>query len=92
MGKGGASDKVMAKMLAEFERVVSTPKFKRRKVLAVRDFLPGYGRRTASNFELSRQITINQSSQSSGGQDFLWRIMRWMIVDLLMGRVMYSGP
>ncbi|KAH1107060.1 hypothetical protein J1N35_010828 [Gossypium stocksii] len=58
----GASDKVLAKVPAKFERVVSTPKFKRCKVSAVRDFLLGYGRATPSNFELSRQIAIDQSS------------------------------
>ncbi|KAH1097516.1 hypothetical protein J1N35_014437 [Gossypium stocksii] len=32
---------------------VSTPKFKRRSVSAVRDFLPGCGRVTASNYGLT---------------------------------------
>ncbi|KAH1039152.1 hypothetical protein J1N35_040895 [Gossypium stocksii] len=62
MGKGGASDKMMAKVPAEFEHVVSTPKFKRRKVSTVYNFPPGYGRVTASNFDLSGQIAIDQSS------------------------------
>ncbi|KAH1098066.1 hypothetical protein J1N35_014987 [Gossypium stocksii] len=53
----------MAKVSAEFERVVSAPKFKRRKVSAVRDFLPGCGRVTAPNFGLSRQIAVDQFSQ-----------------------------
>ncbi|KAH1082711.1 hypothetical protein J1N35_022472 [Gossypium stocksii] len=59
----GSSRKVMAKVPAEIERVVSTPKFKRRRVSAVRDFPPRCGRVTASNFGLSRQITIYRSSQ-----------------------------
>ncbi|KAH1098059.1 hypothetical protein J1N35_014980 [Gossypium stocksii] len=53
----------MAKVSAEIERVVSTPKFKRRKVSAVRDFLRRCKRVTASNFRLSRQIAVDQSSQ-----------------------------
>ncbi|KAH1056404.1 hypothetical protein J1N35_034469 [Gossypium stocksii] len=63
MGKGGASDKVMAKVPAKIERVVSAPKFKRCKVSAVRDFLRGYGRVSASNFGLSRKISVDRSSQ-----------------------------
>ncbi|KAH1039206.1 hypothetical protein J1N35_040949 [Gossypium stocksii] len=62
-GKGGASDKVMAKVSAEIECVVSAPKFKCRKVSAVLDFSPGCGRVTASNIGLSKQIAVNQSSQ-----------------------------
>ncbi|KAH1039151.1 hypothetical protein J1N35_040894, partial [Gossypium stocksii] len=54
MGKGCASDKVMAKVLAEFEHIVSASKFKRHKVLTVRGFPPRCGRVTASNFDLSR--------------------------------------
>ncbi|KAH1122493.1 hypothetical protein J1N35_005653 [Gossypium stocksii] len=53
----------MAKVSAEFERVVSAPKFKRRRVSVVRDFPPGCGRVTASNFGLCRKIVIDQSSQ-----------------------------
>ncbi|KAH1063830.1 hypothetical protein J1N35_028817 [Gossypium stocksii] len=34
---------------------VSTPKFKRRSVSIVRDFSPGYGRATASNYDLTVQ-------------------------------------
>ncbi|KAH1129742.1 hypothetical protein J1N35_001120 [Gossypium stocksii] len=63
MGKGGASDKVMAKVLVECERIVTTLKFKWRKVSVVWDFPPGCGRVTASNFGLSRQISIDRSSQ-----------------------------
>ncbi|KAH1114445.1 hypothetical protein J1N35_007823 [Gossypium stocksii] len=62
MGKGGASDKVIAKVPAEFKHVATTLKFKRRKVLAIRDFSPGCGRVTASNLDLRRQIVIDQSS------------------------------
>ncbi|KAH1122358.1 hypothetical protein J1N35_005518 [Gossypium stocksii] len=63
MGKGDASHKVMAKVTAEIERVVSTPKFKRCRVSTIRDFLPGCGGVTASNFGLGRQITVDWSSQ-----------------------------
>ncbi|KAH1091638.1 hypothetical protein J1N35_018895 [Gossypium stocksii] len=62
MGKANANDKVMAKVLAETERVVSAPMFKRGKMLLVRDFPPGCGRVNASNFGLCRQITVDQSS------------------------------
>ncbi|KAH1038438.1 hypothetical protein J1N35_040181 [Gossypium stocksii] len=50
-GKGGSSKKEMAKVPAKIERVVSAPKFKRRRVSAVRDFLPGYGRVTTSTLD-----------------------------------------
>ncbi|KAH1064036.1 hypothetical protein J1N35_029023 [Gossypium stocksii] len=63
MSIGGSSHKVMAKVPAENVHIAFTPKFKRRKVSAVRDFPPGYGRGTASDFGLSRQIAIDQSSQ-----------------------------
>ncbi|KAH1122354.1 hypothetical protein J1N35_005514 [Gossypium stocksii] len=63
MGKGDASGKVMAKVSAEIKCVVSAPEFKRRKVSAVQDFPPRCGRVTASNFGLSRQIAVDQSSQ-----------------------------
>ncbi|KAH1091659.1 hypothetical protein J1N35_018916 [Gossypium stocksii] len=63
MCKGDASNKVMAKMPAGYERVAATLKFKRHKVSAVRDFSLGCGRVTASNLGLCRQITIDQSSQ-----------------------------
>ncbi|KAH1107675.1 hypothetical protein J1N35_011443 [Gossypium stocksii] len=48
---------------AEIERIISTPKFKQHRVLAVWDFSPGCERVTALNFGLSRQIAVNQSSQ-----------------------------
>ncbi|KAH1083124.1 hypothetical protein J1N35_022885 [Gossypium stocksii] len=63
MGKGGSSKKEMAKVPAVIERVASSPKFKWRRVSAVRDFPPGCKRVTASNFGLSRQIVVDQSSQ-----------------------------
>ncbi|KAH1107868.1 hypothetical protein J1N35_011636 [Gossypium stocksii] len=63
MRKGDASNKVMAKGFAGYEHVATTPKFKWRKVSAVRDFSPGCERVTASNFGLCRQIAIDQSSQ-----------------------------
>ncbi|KAH1097259.1 hypothetical protein J1N35_014180 [Gossypium stocksii] len=62
------SDKVMARVSAEIERVVSASKFKWRRVSAVPGFLPGYGRVTASDFRLNRQITVDQSSQGKCSQ------------------------
>ncbi|KAH1082851.1 hypothetical protein J1N35_022612 [Gossypium stocksii] len=38
---------------------VSTPKFKQRRVPAVRDFPLGCGRVTMSNYGLTRQITVD---------------------------------
>ncbi|KAH1114223.1 hypothetical protein J1N35_007601 [Gossypium stocksii] len=70
-GKGGVTDKVIAKVSAEIERVVSTPKFKRRKVSAIQNFLPRCGRVTASNFGLSRQIVVDQSSQGYDDREYL---------------------
>ncbi|KAH1039209.1 hypothetical protein J1N35_040952 [Gossypium stocksii] len=71
MGRGGASDKVMAKVPAEIERVVSAPKFKRHRVSEVWDFPLGCGRVTASNFGLRRQIVVDRSSQGADAQEFL---------------------
>ncbi|KAH1107280.1 hypothetical protein J1N35_011048 [Gossypium stocksii] len=62
----GRSSKVLVKVPTQCERVAATPKFKRRKMSAVWDFLSGCDRVTASNFGLSRQIAIDQSSQGSG--------------------------
>ena len=53
MEKGGSSREVG----------IEAPKFKRRKVSAIQDFPPGCGRGTMSDFELHRQIAVNQSSQ-----------------------------
>ncbi|KAH1091352.1 hypothetical protein J1N35_018609 [Gossypium stocksii] len=53
----------MAKVSAETERVVSVPKFKRHKMSAVRDFPPGCGKVTASDFGLNKQISVDRSSQ-----------------------------
>ncbi|KAH1039222.1 hypothetical protein J1N35_040965 [Gossypium stocksii] len=63
ISKGGSSSKVLAKVSAENVRVASTPKFKRCRVSAVWDFPPGCGRVTTSNFGLTRQIAVDQSSQ-----------------------------
>ncbi|KAH1039709.1 hypothetical protein J1N35_041452 [Gossypium stocksii] len=65
MGKGGSSKKEMAKGLAVIELVAFSPKFKWRRVSMVRDFPPRCGRVTASNFGLSRQIAVDQSSQGN---------------------------
>ncbi|KAH1063990.1 hypothetical protein J1N35_028977 [Gossypium stocksii] len=42
---------------------VSTPKFKRCRVSTVRDFSPGCRTVTASNYSLTRQITVDHSSE-----------------------------
>ncbi|KAA3479845.1 histone-lysine N-methyltransferase, H3 lysine-9 specific SUVH6-like [Gossypium australe] len=52
-----------AKVPAETVHIASTPKFKRRRVSAVRDFLPRCGRVSASNFGLARQIAADHSSE-----------------------------
>ncbi|KAH1122032.1 hypothetical protein J1N35_005192 [Gossypium stocksii] len=67
----GQSEERSGRVPVEIENVISTPKFKRRRVSAVRDFSPGYRRVTASNFGLSRQIAIDQSSQGSDTRELL---------------------
>ncbi|KAL1145053.1 hypothetical protein V6Z11_A11G272500 [Gossypium hirsutum] len=61
MEKGGSSREVG----------IEAPKFKRRKVSAVRDLPSGCERGTTSDFELHRQIAVNQSSQCSGDYEYL---------------------
>ncbi|KAH1031806.1 hypothetical protein J1N35_043980 [Gossypium stocksii] len=63
LSKGGTS-KVSMKMPTKFEHVTTTPKLKRRKVSAVQDFPPRCGRGTTSNFELHRQIAVDQGKYS----------------------------
>ncbi|KAH1091623.1 hypothetical protein J1N35_018880 [Gossypium stocksii] len=46
----GSSGKRKAVMSLDSGRIASAPKFKRRKVSAIRDFLPGCGRVTTPNF------------------------------------------
>ncbi|KAH1122043.1 hypothetical protein J1N35_005203 [Gossypium stocksii] len=53
----------MAKVITEFEHVTTMPKFKRRKVSAIRDFLPGCGRGVIANFRLNRQIAVDQGKK-----------------------------
>ncbi|KAH1082914.1 hypothetical protein J1N35_022675 [Gossypium stocksii] len=60
----------MARAPVEIERVVTTLKFKRRKVSAVRDFLPGCRRVSASDSGLHKQIAVDQSSQGKCCQSF----------------------
>ncbi|KAH1073203.1 hypothetical protein J1N35_025531 [Gossypium stocksii] len=66
MGKGDVSGKEMFKVTMGFEHVTTIPKFKRRKVSAVRDFLPGCGRGATTNHGLNRQITVDQGSNNYG--------------------------
>ncbi|KAH1056301.1 hypothetical protein J1N35_034366, partial [Gossypium stocksii] len=54
---------LMTKVSAGKGLEVAAPKFKWRKVSAVRDFPPRCSRATASDFELSRQIVVDQSNQ-----------------------------
>ncbi|KAH1046782.1 hypothetical protein J1N35_037566 [Gossypium stocksii] len=63
MEKESTSGKELATMVTGFEHVTTTPKFKRRKVLAVRDFLPGCGRGATIDFELNRQIIVDQGKK-----------------------------
>ncbi|KAH1097291.1 hypothetical protein J1N35_014212, partial [Gossypium stocksii] len=53
----------MTMVLTVIERVAFSPKFKQHRVSTVRDFPLGCGRVTTSNFGLSRQIAVDQSSQ-----------------------------
>ncbi|KAH1097101.1 hypothetical protein J1N35_014022 [Gossypium stocksii] len=67
----GSSGKVKAMVLVDSGRVASAPKFKRRKVSAIRDFPPGCGRVTAPNFGSSELITVDRSGQGSDAREFL---------------------
>ncbi|KAH1039104.1 hypothetical protein J1N35_040847 [Gossypium stocksii] len=60
MEKGNSRGKQMANVTMGFEHVTTTPKFKRHKVSAVRDFSPGCGRGATMDFKLIRQITVDQ--------------------------------
>ncbi|KAH1082389.1 hypothetical protein J1N35_022150 [Gossypium stocksii] len=60
MGKGDVSGKEMTNMTTGFEHVTTIPQFKRRKVLAVRDFPPGYRRGATTDHGLNRQIAVDQ--------------------------------
>ncbi|KAH1122285.1 hypothetical protein J1N35_005445 [Gossypium stocksii] len=64
-GEGGSNKKVVAVVPSGNRVVLSAPKFKRRRVSAVRDFLPGYERVTLWNFGLTRQIAVNRSSEGN---------------------------
>ncbi|KAH1083018.1 hypothetical protein J1N35_022779 [Gossypium stocksii] len=62
MEKGDSSGKKMTtNKTTGFDHVISTPKFKRRKVSVVRDFLPRCGRGATTNLELNRQIAVDQA-------------------------------
>ncbi|KAH1073552.1 hypothetical protein J1N35_025880 [Gossypium stocksii] len=71
MEKGSTSGQEMAKVMTGFEHVTTTPKFKRRKVSAVRDFPPRCGRGATADFGLNKQIAVNQGKYScpSGGKE-----------------------
>ncbi|KAH1073082.1 hypothetical protein J1N35_025410 [Gossypium stocksii] len=63
MDKGSASGKEMATVTTGFEHITTTTKFKRRKVLVVRDCPPGCRRGATTGFRLNRQITIDQGKK-----------------------------
>ncbi|KAH1039081.1 hypothetical protein J1N35_040824 [Gossypium stocksii] len=58
----------MAKVTTRFEHVSTIPKFKRRKVSVVRDFLPRCERVATTEIGLNRQIAVDQGS---GNYDYL---------------------
>ncbi|KAH1082456.1 hypothetical protein J1N35_022217 [Gossypium stocksii] len=64
MEKGSASGEEMATMTTGFEHVTTTPKFKRRNVSTVRDFLPGCEREATTDLGLHRQIAVDQGKYS----------------------------
>ncbi|KAH1031203.1 hypothetical protein J1N35_043377 [Gossypium stocksii] len=64
MSKGNTSGKEMANVITKFEHVNTIPKFKRRKVSAVRDFLPGCRRGATTDLRLNRQIAVDQGKYS----------------------------
>ncbi|KAH1031661.1 hypothetical protein J1N35_043835, partial [Gossypium stocksii] len=59
------NSKVSVKMPTSFKNVTTTPKFNRRKVSTVQNFLPGCRRGTTSDFGLHRQIAVDQGKFSS---------------------------
>ncbi|KAH1107844.1 hypothetical protein J1N35_011612 [Gossypium stocksii] len=54
----------MVRVTTGFEHITTTPKFKQRKVSAVRDFSPGCGRGPTTDFGLNRQIAVDQDKYS----------------------------
>ncbi|KAH1030979.1 hypothetical protein J1N35_043153 [Gossypium stocksii] len=87
MEKGDSSSKEMTtNKTTGFEHVISTPKFKRRKVSVVRDFLPGCGRGAKTNLELNRQITVDQVWPNSGSLEDC-AIPRILLVNKSFGAV-----
>ncbi|KAH1039825.1 hypothetical protein J1N35_041568 [Gossypium stocksii] len=88
MGKGSASDKEIAKVTTGFEHVTTMPKFKRRKVSAVRDFLPRCRRGATTDFGLNRQIVGDQGKYSliSGSGDYeclVLQVIRCVLITLV---------
>ncbi|KAH1114405.1 hypothetical protein J1N35_007783 [Gossypium stocksii] len=59
MGEEASSNKVMVLMPAKNELIAPAPKFKQRKVSAVRDFPPRCSRVAAPNFGSSKQIIVD---------------------------------
>ncbi|KAH1122051.1 hypothetical protein J1N35_005211, partial [Gossypium stocksii] len=62
--KGNSNGKEMATVTTGFEHVTTIPKFKQRKVSAVRDFLPGCKRGATTDLRLHKQITVDQGKYS----------------------------
>ncbi|KAH1108009.1 hypothetical protein J1N35_011777 [Gossypium stocksii] len=75
MEKGSSSGKKMANVMTGFEHVTTIPKFKRHKVSAVRDFLPGCRRGATTDLGLNRKIVVDQGKYSLSirpGDGTLW--------------------
>ncbi|KAH1064119.1 hypothetical protein J1N35_029106 [Gossypium stocksii] len=64
MSKGDINGRETAIVTTGLEHVTTVPKFKLRKVSAVRDFLPGCGRGVTTDLGLHRQITVDQGKYS----------------------------
>ncbi|KAH1030889.1 hypothetical protein J1N35_043063 [Gossypium stocksii] len=60
MSKRDVSGKEMTNMSTKYEHVITTPKFKRRKVSTVRDFPPGCGIGATADLGLNKQIAVDQ--------------------------------
>ncbi|KAH1122471.1 hypothetical protein J1N35_005631 [Gossypium stocksii] len=73
----------MAKVTTGFEHVTSMLKFKRRKVSAIQDFLPGCGRGATTDFRLNRQIAIDQGKYSRPSEYLLLYVIRCILLTLV---------
>ncbi|KAH1120868.1 hypothetical protein J1N35_004028 [Gossypium stocksii] len=67
MNKGDVSGKEMMNVSTKYEHVITTPKFKRRKVPAAQDFPPGCRRRATADLGLNKQIAVDQGMIGPSG-------------------------